>query len=510
MESKVFFGSLLNSKIDLQGRESDLRQLSYMLDNEKITILCSDFGAGKTSLVESGVLYDEYLNKKNSIAFKFNFSIYKPNSQTLVNQFVSLLNSSVTEPTCLDKVFKDDGSIWYACKKIQFRYKTKKRIYFIFDNFENFFSYPENQRSDFAKLLSDAISGNIPKEFNNQLQKIIVGESEPIFSKEAVSILYDTINVSNLFIIENYAFNYLSLINDYFSGIFKNIIKILPIDFKTNVDENNGFKIPEYNKILNSLDSLQAEKVKFFCKEMIVEGEENPLPIYSRIANLKYGISEQTIDYLIDNKFFNVIVSLDGRIFYVPRNLEIFNSIKLEKYENDDSNVYYAEHEMRRGKVCNLIQNAPTVKSGRRKVVLTVCLAVAMFCMALTFLAFSLKGSAEKNERAARSNMLSAFAFQKLETDPTFSLRLAQEAVKLDTSNAQAYSALLNSFYNTDIFYSIAGKISSDVVSANICNGGKNILAITKNDKNSVLLLNQNGDTIVELPHNQFVTEHIF
>ena len=568
-ESNVFFGSRIYHDLKLVGRESDLRQLSYMLDNEKIIVLRSLPHVGKTAFVESGALTDKKLTEKNSIAFKFDIPIFKNTNQTIVNQFITLLQKSVTEPTCIDKVFEDDGSFWYIFKKIQFRYKDKKRIYVVLDNFANFFSYPEKERNQFLKLLSAAVYGNIPDVFNNQLQKIMLGQSEQIFSKDAISLLYDNINLSLLFITEDYAYNYLTILKDYFSGIFQNTINLLPFDIDTAkqaikhfckiklseeaisvvlekltngtnsilpgelknacnflqnfasqnnyseitaeiIEKSQYFCISHYKKILDTLDSDQRNKLEQFALETVVDDEDKPLPIYSRIAQTKYELTTQTIDYLIDNQIFDILIMLDGRIFLTPSNIEIFNNIKAQKNENNYSKLHHFQPDTRQTlENPNDFSNKKPLKYKRGQMFLTICIAIATISLAFVFLAFSLKGSAEKNERAARSNMLSAFAFQKLETDPTFSLRLAQEAVSLDTSNAQAYSALLNSFYNTDIFYSIAGRLDTKVISANICNGGKNILAITRNpslEKNSVLLLRQNGDTILELPHKKIVT----
>ena len=147
----------------------------------------------------------------------------------------------------------------------------------------------------------------------------------------------------------------------------------------------------------------------------------------------------------------------------------------------------------------------PLFKKSISTKALTLVAAAIIF---IVLLAFSFHNS-EYGATLARSNMLSSFAFQKLDKDPTFSLRLAQRAIELDSTNQQAYSALLNSFYNTDIFYNISAKLSDSAGRADVSPDCNYILVLEKNyDKDYYALRVEsiNGATLSLIPHPAEIT----
>jgi WD40 repeat protein len=556
-------------------REDECKRLLYMLENEKVSVLCSEPGMGKTSLIDAGVLSSGELSRKNVLALKFEVPAFKFGDLVLEKQLVGFLNAQSSKPSYIDMAFENDGSLWFAAKKLQACFPEAQRFCLIFDSFENFFTYTDSARKEFAKALSGLVYGEIPAKFNQEIQDIMLGKSDVVISKDGMKMLYQDLNFSVLFSVSEAAYNLMAELEENIHGVFKSTLKIMPFDFsaaesalqviasqpldnlpEVKFDEkavqkiisgvsfnsliNPGFlrnavfyfrkKAVEKNlqtvtqefvdetgyflksRFLMFTDFIADEKARenfmlFVRNEMVFESETQPLPAAKTIALKKYFIDEDILDKAVRLSVLKQFVGFVGRIFYMPYNAAVFRDIAaLKMSEPQQQDFQPVKTEARTAAVAG-IKNVR--KYYRNRTLVFTCMVVAAVSLAFVFLAFSLKGDAERNANMAKSNMLTAFAFQKLETDPTFSLRLAQKAVSLDTANIQAYSALLNSFYNTDIFYNISGAIKENVVKAGISNDAKYVLTFVKNDaagKYAARILEPSGNVVLELPHAKEVT----
>ena len=582
MKNEFFLGINSYNSEDyefLPGRTDDVRQLSYLLDNETVSILCSEPRIGKTSLINAGILVAEKLSQKKVCALKFDIPQFKFGDEVLEKQLIKFINSKCDKPSYIDMVFENDNSLWYASKRLQACYKDCKRFYLILDSFENFFTYGTAARKEVAKALANLIYGEIPSKFSEEMQKIMLGQSDVVISKDGMNLLYEPLKISVLFSVSKDQYNSMSELNDSIRGIFQNTMELLPFDFDTAktacetivnqpfedlpvvefdahaVDKivsgvayngviNPGFlrnavlyfrnlakqcsqnlvnkefiESSEYfskSRLSNFENLIEDENSRvafsqFLVNEMVVDGETQPLQAYKGIAQKKYGLSDEILDLAKHNSILKSLISADARTFYLPYNSEIFKYILKDKKTSlpivEQKTVSKQKDTIIHG-LTTTVQSVSPVKVRRKPWILAI-MGIAIVSMSCILLAFSLKGDAERSAQNARSSMLTAFAFQKLETDPTFSLRLAQRAISLDTTNIQAYSALLNSFYNTDIFYNISGEYGLNVVKAEISDDCKYIATYVKNDlleQYSARILNADGDVIVEIPHKKEVT----
>jgi WD40 repeat protein len=254
-------------------------------------------------------------------------------------------------------------------------------------------------------------------------------------------------------------------------------------------------------------NNRRESMIAFMNGEMIVAGETQPLPAYKGIACGKYGLDANDLDLMVSHYVLREKISDDGRMYYLPFSSEILRAIKDRCTEATPAVVSTSKTP----KIQSAVATIPVErkKTGKSRILVYAFAMATLVSIAFVMLAFSLKGDAERNANIAKSNMLSSFAFQKLEGDPTFSLRLAQQAVKMDTNNVQAYSALLNSFYNTDIFYNISAQVQGDVVKAEVSDDASYILAYIKNEATSqyaARILDIDGKIVAEMQHPKEVT----
>ena len=570
-------------------RDDEMRRLWVMLDSNSANILRSAPKTGKTSLVNVATA-PEYLEKRNAVAVRFNIPKFHFGDKVLEKQLVAIINTMCDKPTYLDLAFEDDGSLWYAAKKLQANYKDRKNFYFIFDNFDNYFTYGEAARREFAASLARLANGEVPNKVSDKLQEIMMGESDIPLPQDGMMLLIEPPKVSLLFVVDNSSYPLLSQLCDYIPNIFKNTLELQPFDVESAkiavplianephddlpaiaveqtaveyivshfaasggivnpgllrnavlyirreakgfdtltlpmVEISEYFKVSYYDEAMSGIadDTRRNALLSFAVGEMVVDGESQPLPAYRGKAISQYNVVDDDLDFMESHYVFKSKITDDGRVFYQPFSGDIFGRLKsmecgrlvrpTANLRNANQSAYQSQAKPPvLHRPAALISNETTGRDAhtpRNRVMMAAFAAVVLGCLATVLLAFSLKGDAERNANAAKSNMISAFAFQKLESDPTFSLRLAQRAIKLDSCNTQAYSALLNSFYNTDIFYNISGNIEGHVIKAEISDNGEYVMTYIKdaaNERFAARILYENGDVLAEIPHHSEIT----
>ena len=557
-------------------RNDEVRKLAMMLDCNSVNILRSSPKSGKTSLINAA-LSKERLEERGATAVKFDVPQFHFGDKVLEKQLAAAVSAKCTKPTYLDLAFEDDGSLWFASKKLQANYKDSKKFYFVFDDFDNYFTYGEAARREFAATLARLAYGDVPTAFADRIQQMMLGESDVPVSKEGMMMLIDPPKVSLLFVVSNAMYASMSQVGECIANIFSHTMELEPFDvetakqaavqvasepfeglpsiemepaaadklvsyFATNGgtvnpgllrnavlfmrQEGKGFdkltaqmlEISEYFKVSyfdEAMDVIgegsRGAVADFVNNEMVVAGESQPLPAYRGIAAGRYGVGEDDLDYLVSHYVLKKKIADDGRIYYLPFDCEIFTKFKDNASVNGGKRTLSKSAMPRAAAIAavDVKSTKPQPSRSRSRILVGAFAAVTMLSLASVLLAFSLKGDAERNANVAKSNMLSAFAFQKLESDPTFSLRLAQQAVMLDSCNTQAYSALLNSFYNTDIFYNISGRVEGNVVKADISADGDYVMTYVKdyeNERYAARILRENGDVLVEIPHRSELT----
>lgn len=555
----------------LPSRADDVRMLSMMLETNTVSILTGDPKCGKTSLINA-VASPQRLSGRAAVAIRFSVPQFRFGDLVLEKQIAHAIAQMCQKPTYLDLAFDDDQTLWYASKKIQAAYPDAKRFYLILDDFCNIFTYGAAARREVATAISTVIYGNVPNHYAAQIQKIMMGESDIVVPSSAMPLLLDSPKFSVLFSVGQPLYNQMAQFNDIIRGILQNTMTLAPFDMesatmaapviasqpldglppvtlddqavKTLVSHfamSGGTICPgllrsaifrlrasmgsfgnitaqhiqqsgilSQSPLYEALSSIQnpderQQIIRFVKTEMRLPGETQPLPAYRGIATGRYDIQPDTLQLMQDLYVLRATITDDARVYYLPFSQDVFRQF----LSMEVSGGGLLEEAPMPQPLASLDQQPRSQRSRLTKPFIYACAVVAMVSMAFVFLAFQLKDDAERHANAAKSNMLSAFAFQKLETDPTFSLRLAQQAVGLDSANTQAYSALLNSFYNTDIFYNISGRYTDNIVRADIEPSCQYVLTYVKSaqgDHYAARILSPEGDVMLEIPHTSEVT----
>jgi hypothetical protein len=180
-EARLFFG-----------RDRDIRDLYELICLEKVLVLFGKSGYGKSSLLNAGLIpkiqqekitvvdesgeeqqasYFPIVIRMGSFMAKSNTALKNPIDKTLYELETRLEASPQT--AFLDEAFKKyhwSRSLWYHFKRRQGPHPVN--IILIFDQFEEFFSYPTAQQLAFREELADLLYTRVPQFLRDEFKNL--------------------------------------------------------------------------------------------------------------------------------------------------------------------------------------------------------------------------------------------------------------------------------------------------------------------------------------------------
>ena len=182
-ESALFFG-----------RDHDRRDLANLLNREQLAVLFGKSGYGKSSLLKAGLIPDlkaqtnAYLNPNtgeeqitHNCPIYVRFNLYGKSGVTLMPCDKTIaclqeqLGSSGTDPEIQNFLAKEhlDQSLWAVFKAN--KVVAEQRVFLIFDQFEEFFSYPSEAQAQFGRQLSELLYTHIPQAVRDAMEGLSRG-----------------------------------------------------------------------------------------------------------------------------------------------------------------------------------------------------------------------------------------------------------------------------------------------------------------------------------------------
>jgi len=570
------------------GRTLEIEAVSKNINLEKILVIYSKPGFGKTSLINAGVI--PLIRQKNkSIIYNLSIKNYiNSNSENLVNKIITEIEKEDLKNSYLDKVISDDNSLWVKLKKVQAKHKDNENIILFLDQFENFFSYPENEIEEFKTAINNVLYSQIPEKYRTEIQTKI-SNSDDFLTSDGFKLLYKPLDLKIVIGIRADKLSLLDSLKDSILNILQNLYElpslsesgaieaiVKPAMFEPKYVSQNNFTTPKFeykqtliDEIIYSLTNNKQKKIEtyqlqiicenierivfendiqiidkhdigdisslfknyydnliekiedteqqhfarlFIEDELILAEEERRLSVYEGVAINKSKVNKNTLNTLINNQLLKIEKNANDEIFYEISHDALVVPILKSKNKRLEIQIRHEEELKQKERLKELVFKEKQKIERNKKITITILIA---FITTLLFAIYGIfqKNKAVDNENNAKSNLFASYAFQELEKDPTLSFRLAQEAFFANKSNPNAYSALINSFYKTNIFYNILGKIETFVESASISNDGKRILFISNDDINlkyKVILTDLSGKTIIEFAHNDKISSAVF
>ncbi|MBL7807023.1 MAG: SUMF1/EgtB/PvdO family nonheme iron enzyme [Saprospiraceae bacterium] len=178
------------------GRGADTVRLLSMILQEKLCVLYGKSGHGKSSLLQAGLIpaLEDWSGKSKRryqpIVFRFN-TWTNSDAQSLYDKFVFRLDQAMEQAAIPRSSIKSPvlpKTLWGAFK--QWTPDEKSGFVFIFDQFEEFFSYPLQQQLDFKQQLAELIYSDFPQYLEDNEDSLDSTKEAYLFEKTDVRVIF--------------------------------------------------------------------------------------------------------------------------------------------------------------------------------------------------------------------------------------------------------------------------------------------------------------------------------
>ncbi len=165
------------------GRDEDIEGLFNLILSEKLVVLFGKSGYGKSSLLSAGILplfQEEDEMERSAIVVEVRLGTYTKNQtrsplQTTLAKLHEKLPDTLVElrGDFLAPLYSNTAEypLWYHIKRRQ-SISPGGRFVIVFDQFEEFFSYPVVEQEQFKRELGELIYSDIPQHLRKRLSEL--------------------------------------------------------------------------------------------------------------------------------------------------------------------------------------------------------------------------------------------------------------------------------------------------------------------------------------------------
>lgn len=194
------------------GRQRDIQDLFDLILLEKLVVLFGKSGYGKSSLLNAGII-PRFADSKMPVGHRFTpvvikFATYTSDSRNspvaIVKERLAL---SFDQPAkaASTQLFRETGdTLWFAFKSWQ-NTDPGRRYVLIFDQFEEFFTYPQEQQVQFREQLAELLYTEIPQ---------FIRERWDVLNDDEKEFLSEELNVRAVFAIREDRLSWLNSLKD--------------------------------------------------------------------------------------------------------------------------------------------------------------------------------------------------------------------------------------------------------------------------------------------------------
>ena len=291
------------------GRNEDRDKLYNLIQLEKLVVLFGKSGYGKSSLLNAGIMPlltdTEKLEKFRFTPIEVRFGNYAPGSslaplKTLKAKLDDKCNDA--EGWSFLNNSQERNTLWAAFKRKQ-NFETQ-RVILVFDQFEEFFSYPLEQQEAFRWQLADLLYTDIPQALRDKFEDL---------SDDAVNRLSNPMNIKVVFSIRADRMSLMDGLKDALPTILHKryelkslsptqareaIEKPARIDDKTFSTPPFSYTEPALKKIVQELTSEQTKGVEAFQLQIVCEEIEKTVEQGGVTDSTNKGLLEVGVEHL--------------------------------------------------------------------------------------------------------------------------------------------------------------------------------------------------------------------
>ncbi len=265
------------------GRIKDAETLFQLTGLERLVVLYSKSGLGKSSLINAGLI--PRMQQMGQVTpVQIRFGAWMPGrADTPLHTTAERIGNGLSQPDWLEKLVPEDTSLWRYAKSRQLSDPAFGNFLLIFDQFEELFTYPQEVIIEFKKQLGELIYTQIPQRYRDAIEARIRELSD-----EALEALHSPMNAQVLLAIRSDRLHLLDRLSDYLPTILSNCYELGPMDA---VQASNAIEQPalaegsflsnpfRYEKaalgaMLDFLTEKGAEKIESFQLQILCQSVE--------------------------------------------------------------------------------------------------------------------------------------------------------------------------------------------------------------------------------------------
>lgn len=280
------------------GRTQDIKELYRHINAHKISVLYGKSGLGKSSMLNAGVV--PLLEKKDNYLpyfIRFNNCIEADtkNYVSPLQIFTNHIFQNGTTTNLLDIIQDSSISIWQQFKSLQLQHTNKDGILLVFDQFEELFTYPEEDVDAFGKELAELLNNRMPQNFKRTLYRKYKEDNE-IFNDQDFDLqdLETPIEIRVVCSIRADRMSWMQKITNHIPNILRNCFELKPLNKEQATEaivlpaelSDDIFQSPpfEYKKeavnlILDYLSTGDSENIEPFQLQLICQFIEEEIVI---------------------------------------------------------------------------------------------------------------------------------------------------------------------------------------------------------------------------------------
>ncbi|MBK8562460.1 MAG: hypothetical protein IPN76_03710 [Saprospiraceae bacterium] len=179
------------------GRDEDRDKLYQLILLEKIVVLFGKSGYGKSSLLNAAIipLLTDPAKRAQFVPLEIKFGNYVPGqSLSPLQTFLIRLDEKLADSPDGGFLKNEGDSLWHRLKRKQGK-GAPLRLVLLFDQFEEFFSYPSEQQQAFRWQLAELLFTDIPQALRDRFETLTPTQqdflSESLLVKTVFSIRSD-------------------------------------------------------------------------------------------------------------------------------------------------------------------------------------------------------------------------------------------------------------------------------------------------------------------------------
>lgn len=205
------------------GRRQDTEDLCRLIRREALVVLYGKSGLGKSSLLNAGIV-PAFLKEGVYTPIVIRFGAWtEGKTETPLSLTKAALTEAFPADTFLAALLPGEDSLWRHAKNRQLNGGGRPLL--LFDQFEELFSYPENQVAAFQQELAELRNTGIPLRFRRRLE----AADAPDLSEAEEDLLESPLEARLLFAIRSDRMHLLNRLSDYLPNVLRHSYELGPL-----------------------------------------------------------------------------------------------------------------------------------------------------------------------------------------------------------------------------------------------------------------------------------------